>query len=257
MRYDRPADDGVARVTLQDRAGRNGFSAALCGGLADAVAAAVECADTRVLLVSGLPELFCSGGSRAELMSFARGEGRFDTEDFFRELLNCPLPVVAAMQGHAIGGGLVLGLYADLPVLSERSLYSANFLDYGFTPGMGATRLLPLRLGQVLGQELLYTAARYSGAELRGRGVPLRVVPHAEVPAVAAEMAVEVAGAPRPSLELLKRELAEPLRADSAAAMASEASMHQISFRLPEVAERIVARYGAAPEQVRGEGGQR
>lgn len=229
----------VARLRLRDEAGRNSFTAAFCRGLEQATGAAADHPDTRVVLVSGLRELFCSGGSRSELLAFAHGDGRFDSDDFFRVFARCPVPVVAAVQGHAIGGGLVLALYADLVVFSERSVYTANFMDYGFTPGMGATYLLPHRFGPTVGMEMLLTARRYRGRELRERGAPVRVVPHGEVPAVAAVLAEEVARAPRPSLELLKRHLAAPMLAGTDQAVADEAAMHEVSFRLPEVAARI------------------
>lgn len=236
---------GIAEVRLVDEAGRNSFTSAFCRGLESALDSAVRHRGTRVILVSGLPTLFCSGGSREELLSFARGDGRFDTDDFFRAFVRCPLPVVSAMQGHALGGGLVLGLYADLSVLSERSVYTANFMDYGFTPGMGATHLLPHRFGSAIGTEMLLTSRRYRGHELRERGTQVRIVAHADVPAVARALAEDVARAPRPSLELLKRHLAASLLAATDTAIAEEAAMHEVSFRLPEVTERIAARHGA------------
>lgn len=235
----------TAVVRMEDRDGRNTFSAALCDGLVDAVERAAADERTRVVLVEGMPELFCAGGSQRELVNFARGEGGFETDDFFRVFARCPLPVVAAVRGHAIGGGLVLALYADCAVLSERSVYAANFMRYGFTPGMGATHLLPASFGRQLGNEMLYSGANYRGGELRERGAPIRVVPHAEVPHTARELALSMADAPRPSLELLKRELAAPLLEATDAAIAREAAMHRTSFRLPEVHGRIVEHYGA------------
>ena len=233
----------VAVVRMADTGRRNTFSADLAAGLVSRFDQAVAREDTRVVLVEGLPELFCAGGSQTELLNFAEGNGTFDTDDFFRVFAHCPLPVVAAVQGHAIGGGLVLALYADMLVLSERSVYAANFMRYGFTPGMGATHLLPTRFGQVLGQEMLYSAKNYRGAELAARGVSVPVVPHTEVPSVARELAASVARAPRVSLELLKRELSRPLLVASERAIAREVDMHGVSFHLPEVRDRITAAY--------------
>nr|WP_311948086.1 polyketide synthase [Halomonas piscis] len=237
--------EGTAAVVgLRDTAGRNTFGPAFCRELVQRMEEAVAERRTRVVLVEGIPELFCAGGSQAELINFAQGNGSFDADDFFRAFARCPLPVVAAAQGHAIGGGLVLALYADLLVLSERSIYTANFMRYGFTPGMGATYLLPAKFGPVLGQEMLYTAWNYRGAQLRDRGVPMPVVHHAEVPRVARELAANTAQAPRASLELLKTHLAQPLIDRTDAAIASEVEMHGVSFQLPEVQHRIAAGYG-------------
>lgn len=237
-------EGAVAVVTMDDPDGRNTFSAGLTSGLVDCVERAAADPRTRAVLVEGRPELFCAGGTQRELVNFARGEGSFDTDDFFRVFARCPLPVVASVQGHAIGGGLVLALYADFAVFSERSVYAGNFMRYGFTPGMGATYLFPERFGRELGTEMLFSARNYRGAELRERGAPVRVVPHAEVPATARELARSVTVAPRASLELLKRELAAPLLAATEAAVAREAELHRTSFRLPEVLDRIVTDYG-------------
>lgn len=237
-------EGATAVVRLRDADGRNTFGPAFCRGLVQKMEEAVADGRTRVVLVEGMPELFCAGGSQVELMRFAQGIGSFDADDFFRVFARCPLPVVAAVQGHAIGGGLVLALYADLLVLSERSVYTANFLHYGFTPGMGATYLLPARFGLVLGQEILYTAQNYRGAQLRERGAPVRVVSHAEVPRVARDLAASTAQAPRESLELLKEHLARALIEQTDAAIASEVEMHGVSFQLPDVQYRIAAGYG-------------
>lgn len=236
----------VAVVTMADEDRRNTFGPELSEGLVSTVDQAVADPRTRVLLVEGMPSLFCAGGSQHELLNFARGRGTFDTDDFFRVFARCPLPVVAAVQGHAIGGGLVLALYADMLVLSERSVYAANFMRYGFTPGMGATHLLPAKFGAVLGTEMLYSGRNYRGAELRDRGAPVRVVKHTDVPVVALELAAAVAQAPRASLELLKKELAAPLIERTDPVIAREVEMHRVSFHLPEVTERITAAYGSA-----------
>jgi len=234
----------LAVVTMDDTASRNTFSPALTQGLVDCVERAAADPHTRAVLVEGRPELFCAGGTRRELINFARGDATFDTDDFFRVFARCPLPVIASLQGHAIGGGLVLALYADFAVFSERSLYAGNFMNYGFTPGMGATHLFPSRFGRELGTEMLYTARNYRGAELRERGAPIRVAAHTDVPRTARELALSMCGPPRASVELLKRELAAPLLAATDAAIAREAALHRTSFRLPEVLDRIVAGYG-------------
>jgi polyketide biosynthesis enoyl-CoA hydratase PksI len=237
-------DGAVAVVTMADQVGRNTFSASLCRQLVTEVERAGADPTVHVVLVEGLPELFCAGGSQQELLNFAHGRGSFDTDDFFRIFLRCPVPVVAAVQGHAFGGGLLLALYADLAVFSRRSVYAANFMRYGFTPGMGATHLLPHRLGSVLGAELLYTGHNYRGAQLQERGAPLRVVDHDRVPEVAGELARSTARAPRASLELLKRELSGPLLAATDTAIAHEALMHRTSFIQPDVVARISSGYG-------------
>ncbi|WP_054775127.1 polyketide synthase, partial [Methylogaea oryzae] len=152
---------GVACLQMEDRAGGNTFTQALVCGLVDGLRQAQQDPATRVIVLHGYDSLFCAGGTLEELVDIADGRRSFDEGAFYRLLLDCPLPVIAAMQGHAMGGGLVFGLYADLLVLSRESLYGANFMKYGFTPGMGATDLLPRKLGPLLAAEMLFSARSY------------------------------------------------------------------------------------------------
>ncbi|HUY45950.1 MAG TPA: polyketide synthase [Streptosporangiaceae bacterium] len=236
----------VARVRLADAAGRNVFTPALDSALADAFRRAVAEPATRVVLLAGLADIFSAGGARADLLGEPDGTATIEHDRIIRTPLRCPVPVVAAMRGHAIGGGLLLGLYADVPLLSERSVYSANFLGYGFTPAMGASWLLPYRLGPALGAEVLLGAARHRGAELRDRGVPLRVLPHDEVEPRACELAQRIAEAPRLTLEHAKAALADEWRRASSAAFGRELPGHLETLRLPEVRQRVASQYGVA-----------
>ncbi|OKI02263.1 hypothetical protein A6A06_14490 [Streptomyces sp. CB02923] len=248
-----PADDDspvrvtvgrpVARVAICDPAERNRITPRLCARLPAALHEAAAHPATRVVLLSGEPAVFCAGGTQDELLGFHAGRSTLDAEECITAPLDCPAPVVAAIRGHAIGGGLLLGLYADLAVLSERSVYAANFMAYGFTPGVGATALLPARLGAVLGTEMLLTGCSYRGADLRQRGVPYRVVAHDLVESTARELAARTARAPRTSLRLLKRHLRTRLRRATDEVLGPELRMQAATFALPEVAARITQAY--------------
>lgn len=235
---------GVACLQMEDREGGNTFTQALVCGLADGVREAGEDAATRVVVLHGYGSLFCAGGTLEELVDIADGRRSFDEGAFYRLLLDCPLPVIAAMQGHAMGGGLVFGLYADLLVLSRESLYGANFMKYGFTPGMGATELLPRKLGPVLAAELLFTARGYHGQALAARGLPCPVLPRAEVIPHALGLARDLADKPRVSLVKLKEALNAPLIEALPAAVRRERAMHEETFAQEGIRQRIHQRYG-------------
>jgi polyketide biosynthesis enoyl-CoA hydratase PksI len=149
------------------------------------------------------------------------------------------------MQGHGIGGGFVLGMFADFPVLSRESVYTTNFMKYGFTPGMGATFILPQKLGIGLAEEMLIGARTYRGEELQKRGVPFPVLPRAQITEYVLELAASIAEKPRISLVTLKDHLVRPLRAGLPAVIQQEVAMHEKTFHLPEVRERIEVLFGA------------
>lgn len=230
---------GVALVTMADREARNTFSMPLIHGLRARFAEIARHPGVRAVVVTGYDNYFCCGGTKAELLAMHEGRLQFDDLDFYDLLLRCELPVVAAMQGHAIGGGLAFGCFADVIVMANEAYYSTNFMRYGFTPGFGATYIIPKKLGTALGSEMLLTAANYPGWQLRERGAGARIVAKKDVLEVALRIAGEIADKPLASLELLKRDLAAPLRAECAAAVAVELATQQTTFALPEVRERI------------------
>lgn len=235
---------GVACLRMEDRAGSNTFTQALVCGLVDTLRTVEQDEANRVVVLHGYDSLFCAGGTLEELVDIADGRRAFDEGDFYRLLLDCPLPVIAAMQGHAMGGGLVFGLYADLAVLSRESLYSANFMKYGFTPGMGATELLPRKLGTALAAEMLFSARSYHGQALAERGLSFPVLPRREVVSHALDLARDLADKPRISLIRLKEALNAPLKKALAIAVQREQAMHKESFAQSGVRERIQQRYG-------------
>jgi len=141
--------------------------------------------------------------------------------------------VISAMEGHAIGGGLALGLSCDLVVLARESRYGASFMNMGFTPGMGSTRLLEWALSPALVAELLFTGATKRGRELEGRAGVNAVVPRAEVMARALDLAERIAEKPRSALTLLKRTLSLPRRRAFEESLTLESFMHQITLRDP------------------------
>ena len=206
--------DGVAVVAIQDRVARNTFSPAVIDGLERAFGAIGADPALRAVVLHGYDNYFCSGGTREELIAIHEGVLQFSDVPFFDLPMRCEIPVIAAMQGHALGGGLVLGCYADMMVMAEECMYGAVFMKYGFTPGMGATCMVPARLGSLLGNEMLLTAKNYFGRELRQRGVPARVVSRHEVIPAAMALAASLADKPRHALVALKRHLNATLRSN-------------------------------------------
>lgn len=240
----REAEPGVALVTLQDRVSKNGFSTGLSLGLRRAYETIAASERFKVVVLTGYETYFATGGTKENLLALSEGAGRFTDVNIYSLALDCPVPVISAMQGHAIGGGFVMGLFSDLVILSRESVYSANFMKYGFTPGMGATLILPRKLGTNLGQEMLLSAATYQGETLQRRSVPLPVVPRSEVMPRALELARELADKPRVALITLKEHLVQPLKEALPAVLERELRMHERTIHEPQVKARIAARFG-------------
>lgn len=232
---------GIVQITMQDRSGKNTFSPALVEGLIAAFDTVAQDSSCKTVILTGYDSYFACGGTREGLFDLSEGKSKFSDRDFYSLALHCQVPVIAAMQGHGVGGGFVLGLFADFPVLSRESVYTTNFMKYGFTPGMGSTFVLPAKLGLSLAEEMMITARTYRGEDLQRRGIPFPVLPRQEIGDYALELARSIADKPRVSLVTLKDHLVADLRAGLDAVIAQEEAMHERTFRQPEVKDRIRA----------------
>jgi polyketide biosynthesis enoyl-CoA hydratase PksI len=226
----RHEEGGVVTITMADEATGNALGEEMVLGLRDVFESVIRDPAVKVLVLSGEGQMFSSGAPREMLARLARREVK-PTEIWLpRVLLDCPVPVIAAMAGHAIGGGLALGLAADLVLLGRESRYGFTFMNMGFTPGMGTTRLAEHALSAAVAHELLYTGELRLGADIaRSIGVHA-VLPAADVPLRALDLAARIAEKPRTALELLKRALSLPRRRAFEEALTLESLMHEITL---------------------------
>lgn len=231
--------DGVVQITMRDRVHKNTFSNALIMGLREAFSEVAARDACRAVILTGYDNYFCSGGTKEGLIELYEGKQKFTDANIYGLALDCPVPVVAAMQGHGIGGGFVMGLFADFVVLGRECVYTTNFMKYGFTPGMGATLILPQKLGLSLAQEMLLSAETFRGGDLRERGVPFPVVPKIDVLKHALQTAKVIAEKPRRSLITLKNQLVAGLRRELPIVVEQEVLMHEATFHQSEVRDRI------------------
>lgn len=239
--------EGVAMVQMQDRVNKNTFTQDMTESLIEAFQIIGEDSSIRSVVLCGFEQYFASGGTKESLLDIQSGKINFAVEyrgrHLYDLLLQCPVPVVAAMQGHGIGAGLTLGLQADFVVMSRECFYAANYMKFGFTPGFGASCILPERLGSSLGNEMLMNAETFQGAELERRGVPFPVLPRGQVVEKARELAAQLAQKPRRSLVLLKAHLNRNLKLELASCIQQELTLHEQTIHEPEVQNRIMDLY--------------
>lgn len=200
--------------------------------LARAVASIARDTDVRAVVVAGGERHFCAGASREALLGAeVRGETiPFYATELARIVLSIPVPTVAAMAGHAVGGGFVLGLWCDAYRLAEEGLYGANFVALGFTPGMGATVALEEAVGASFARELLLGGRLVKGRDLRGSPLGHTVVPRADVHRRAHALAASLAEGSPAAVRLLKATLARRRRERLDAAARDERAMHEALF---------------------------
>ena len=235
---------GIIQIRMQDKESRNMFSVPLAEGVINAFEVIKTQPEFKVVILTGYESYFASGGTKEGLLEISDGKAKFTDIDLYSLALNCPIPVISAMQGHGIGGGFVMGMFADFVILSRESIYTTNFMKYGFTPGMGATFILPKKLGICLAEEMMLAARNYRGEELQKRGIPFPVLPREQVMAYALDLAETIAEKPRVSLVTLKDHLVASLREGLPKVIQQEEAMHEITFHQHEVRDRIKDLFG-------------
>ena len=209
-------DDFVTTIEIQ-RPPANFFDQALICQLADTL----ERLDTddrcRAVVLCAQGKHFCAGANFSAPSPPTEASPASDSSDVHLydeavRLFATQTPVVAAIQGAAIGGGLGLALFSDFRVATGEARFSANFARLGFHQGFGLSVTLPNLVGSQVAMDLLYTGRRVPGEEAHAIGLCDRLVAADELREVAHAWAVEIAT----SAPLAIRSIRETLRGDLA-----------------------------------------
>lgn len=207
-------DDHVATIELC-RPPNNFFSMAVIGGIADVLSDLDADPRCRAAVLRSQGKHFCAG---ADFSSQSDGDGQtagYTTEELYAaavRIFRAQTPMVAAVQGAAIGGGLGLALAADFRLAAPEARFSANFARLGFHQGFGLSVTLPRLVGPQAAAELLYTGRRVNGEEAVGLGLADRLVSLDDLAEEAHAMAREIAI----SAPLAIRSIRSTLRGDLA-----------------------------------------
>jgi len=228
--------DHVATVCLH-RPPNNYFDTVLLVALADAYEELGAFADCRAIVLRSEGKHFCAG------LDFATNKGQ-DIAALYGNALRlfaAPLPVVAAIQGGAIGGGLGLALSADFRIATPASRFSANFSRLGFHHGFGLTVTLPRIVGEQHAAELLYSGRRVGGDEARTLGLCDGLVDEEELLSAAIAFARTFASSGPLAVRSIRATLREGLVDRLRSAMDHECAVQESLRHSSDFAEGIAA----------------
>ena len=205
------AKDGITEITLNRPENRNSMTDDVLEGLREAVRRVREDSEVRCVIITGRGKSFCAG---ADFKNQVQREGAdqatlphersFAMYSPFLSVLDIEVPTIAAMQGHAIGGGLGLAVVCDLRVANRDAKYGANFVRLGLHPGMATTYILPRLVGLPRALELLLTGRIVTGAEAAELGFVNHAVVGDQVLVRAREIAQEIASAAPVAVRMTK-----------------------------------------------------
>jgi enoyl-CoA hydratase len=237
----------VVTLTLNRPEIRNAMDQALTAAFASAVDSLRGDRDVRAVIVTGAPPAFCSGG---DLSWIEPGPGanvpemREKMRAFYPRFLGVrtlDVPVIAAVNGHAVGAGLCLAMACDMRIAAEDAKLSAPFTKLGMHPGMAATYLLVRLLGTARAAELLFTSRTIDAREAERMGLVNRVVAPGELLDAARSLAAEIAAnAPIP-IRMVKRAIYLAERADMETMLEYEGLAQPITMGTADLLEGLTA----------------
>jgi enoyl-CoA hydratase/carnithine racemase len=210
-------DAAVATIRL-DRPPMNAISAAVLDELAAAAREVSADQSIRSVVLYGGPKVFAAGADVKEMAALGYAEmsasGSRRLHDTFNLVARIGKPVIAAITGYALGGGLELALCADFRVMGDGAKAGQPEILLGIIPGAGGTQRLPRLIGPARAKDLIYSGRFVDAAEALAIGLADRVVPDAEVHETARELAARYAGGPALALRAAKETIDRGLDAD-------------------------------------------
>jgi 2-(1,2-epoxy-1,2-dihydrophenyl)acetyl-CoA isomerase len=234
--------DRVAFVTLTRPEARNALSRAVADGLVLAVKQIEGDARVRVVIVSGEGPIFCTGG---DLKAFAAGgASSLDADTVHDGLLGLhrsPAPVIAAIQGAAIGYGLGLACACDIRLAAAGTRFQAGFTGIGLSPDSTTSYFLPRLFGPSVAARLMLTNLPIDAEEARMHGFVASVHPPDELAAAAVELGERIARMPGGALRRAKRLLQASLAQSAEEQVAMEVGFILESFATEDFREGVTS----------------
>jgi enoyl-CoA hydratase/carnithine racemase len=211
-------EGGIATIRL-DRPRVNALSVQLKLEIGEAAAQVSADESVRAVILYGGERIFAAGADIGEMASLGTAEMAARSarlQRAFSAVAEIPKPVVAAITGYALGGGLELALCADFRVLGDSAKVGQPEIKLGIIPGAGGTQRLPRLIGPARAKDLIFTGRQVSAAEALAMGLADLVVPDHDVFQAARDLVARYAGSPALALRAAKQAIDKGIGIDLA-----------------------------------------
>lgn len=223
-------EDGVATLTLNRPDKLNAWSAQLIDEVVAAIHDLDEDDTVRAVILTGAGRGFCAGGDLSLPLFDMKGYS-LEMKNFFHKVNMIPIglrhlrkPVIAAVNGAAVGAGCAMAMACDIIIASEAATFGMVFVNVGYHPDAGASYFLPRLVGVNRACELMFTGRIIDAREAERIGLVNRVVPADSLLAVAKELAVKLASGPWVAISLAKSGIYNGLQMTLEQALENEAN---------------------------------
>ncbi|HWI14059.1 MAG TPA: enoyl-CoA hydratase-related protein, partial [Burkholderiales bacterium] len=222
---------GVALIRFNRPEARNALNLEVRRLLAQHLTACGEDKDIRCVVLTGSEKAFAAGADIKEMANASSMDMLQRRQDrLWRAAAACPKPVIAAVNGYALGGGCEIAMLCDIIIAGESAKFGQPEVKIGIIPGGGGTQRLARSVGKYKAMHYLLTGDLFSAKEAYEMGLVSEVVPDAEVEKRAIAMAQQIAELPPLAIELVKETVLRGMDASLDAGLALETKAIQLLF---------------------------
>ena len=239
-------DKGVAVITLNRPETRNALDDKMIDELSLVLDEIEKDDEVRAVVITGAGRAFCSGGHLSLIQRLAEStiigrKGVLRGGKRIMRIAGLEKPVIAAVNGAAVGAGCNLALAADIVIASENAVFSQIFVRLGLLPDDGGMFILPRLVGVAQAKRLCFTGDMVNAEEAERMGLVSKVVPAEELEAEALALAERLAKGPTKAIGLMKRIINRGLSCDLAAVCEYEAQAQAILLQTEDFREGMQA----------------
>ncbi|MFC3713558.1 enoyl-CoA hydratase [Sphingoaurantiacus capsulatus] len=234
-------DGGVMTLRINRPDKRNALTHAMYAGIADGLDAAAADPTVRVVVIAGAGGHFTAGNDLGDFLAGHSGEGERPVARFLRTISHFPKPLVAAVEGVAVGVGTTMLLHCDLVYAAEDAKLQLAFVNLALVPEAASSLLLPRVVGNARAAELFMFGEVFSGADAERYGIVNKAVPAGELEAFVASRAATLAAKPASALRATKKLLRHATTDTVPARMAEEGELFAAGLKSEETREAMTA----------------
>ena len=231
----------ILRVQLNRPATKNAMTSAMYIALAELFDVAAKDDEIRIVLWHGAGDSFCAGNDIGDFVKNPPGAGESPQALLMKALINFDKPIIAAVQGAAIGGGTTMLTHCDFVYAGESAKFQMPFVNLALVPEFGSSCTIPARAGYLRAAELILTGQSFDAGQAAELGVVTRVVPNQELLATATGTAQKLAQKPPAALRACKQLLRQSTREQLEQAVRLENEEFSERVRSAEAKEAFTA----------------
>jgi len=231
----------ILRIQLNRPAKKNAMTSAMYDAIADLLNAAAKDDDIRVVLWHGAGDSFCAGNDLEDFLKNPMGPDDSPQSRLINAFIAFEKPIVAAVQGFAIGGGTTMLTHCDFVYAGESAKFQMPFINLALVPEFGTSHSIPARVGYLRAAELIQLGESFDAKRAAELGLVTRVVPDQKLLATATETALKLAEKPAGALQACKRLMRQSVRVQLEQAAKLENAEYSARLRSADSKEALTA----------------